>query len=107
MPDDAVKSHSRRDWALVGWIALALALSALWGVWQFLQSATPRRLVIASGVADGIPHELALRYAEILARDGVAVEERLTAGAGSVKGAARPDAQADEHGPCRRLATPV
>ncbi len=59
----------------------ALVLALLWAIWQFLHSATPRHIVLASGVADGVPHELAQRYREILARDGVTVEERFTAGA--------------------------
>jgi hypothetical protein len=59
MRDDDLMTLSRRDRIRVGWIAFALVVAALWGVWQFLQSATPRRIVLASGVADGFPHELA------------------------------------------------
>lgn len=79
--EELLPLRSRRDRIRAGWIAFVFVLAALWGVWQFLHSATPRRIVLATGVADGVPHELAQRYKEILARDGVTVEERMTAGA--------------------------
>jgi TRAP-type uncharacterized transport system substrate-binding protein len=59
----------------------ALVAIALAGAW-FLQSTIPRHIVLASGLADGMYHQYAQRYKEILARDGVTVEERLTGGAG-------------------------
>ena len=62
------------------WPVAALTLVALLGAW-FLQSTIPRRIVLASGLKDGMYHEYAQRYKEILARDGVTVEERLTGGA--------------------------
>jgi TRAP-type uncharacterized transport system substrate-binding protein len=70
----------RRD--LLRWAALAgasIAVAVL-GAW-FLQSTIPRRIVLASGLPDGAYHQYAQRYKEILARDGVTVEERLTGGA--------------------------
>ena len=48
---------------------------------QLLQPAPSRRIVLASGNASGIYHRFAQRYVEILKRDGVTVEERMTAGA--------------------------
>ena len=65
-----------RGAALVG----ALILLAAAGAW-FLESTIPRRIVIASGVPDGLYHQYAQRYAKILARDGVTLEERATNGA--------------------------
>ena len=62
------------------WPVAALTLIALLGAW-FLQSTIPRRIVLASGLKDGMYHEYAQRYKEILARDGVTVEERVTGGA--------------------------
>ena len=59
--------------ALVGAAALL--------VW-YLQSAIPRRIVMASGVKDASYHIDAQRYAQILARHGVKVVERMTGGAG-------------------------
>jgi TRAP-type uncharacterized transport system substrate-binding protein len=65
---------------LWAWPAAALTLVALLGAW-FLQSTIPRHIVLASGLKDGLYHQYAQRYKEILARDGVTVEERLTGGA--------------------------
>jgi TRAP-type uncharacterized transport system substrate-binding protein len=58
----------------------ALVVVALVGAW-FLQSTIPRRIVMASGLKDGIYHAYAQRYKEILGRNGVTIEERLTGGA--------------------------
>jgi len=62
------------------WLVAALTLAAILGAW-FLQSTIPRHIVLASGLKDALYHEYAQRYKEILARDGVTVEERLTGGA--------------------------
>jgi TRAP transporter TAXI family solute receptor len=61
-------------------LVAALVLLAAAVAW-FLESTVPRKIVLASGVPDGLYHEYARRYAKILARDGVTVEERPTAGA--------------------------
>ncbi|HTP97672.1 MAG TPA: TAXI family TRAP transporter solute-binding subunit [Casimicrobiaceae bacterium] len=61
-------------------LVAALIVLAAVGAW-FLESTIPRRIVLASGVADGLYHQYAQRYAKILARDGVTVVERATAGA--------------------------
>jgi len=53
---------------------------ALAGAW-FLQGTIPRHIVLASGLQDGLYHQYAQRYKEILAREGVTVEERMTGGA--------------------------
>jgi len=65
-----------RGAALIGVLVVIAGL----GAW-FLQGTIPRKIVIASGVRDGLYHEYAVRYAKILARDGVKLEERETAGA--------------------------
>jgi TRAP-type uncharacterized transport system substrate-binding protein len=65
-----------------GWPAVALITAVvLAGTWWFLQSTIPHRIVLASGLEDGLYHQYADRYKEILARDGVTVENRLTRGA--------------------------
>ncbi len=63
-----------------GWPVAAFTLMALLGAW-FLQSTIPRHIVLASGLKDGLYHQYAQRYKDLLARDGVSVEERLTGGA--------------------------
>lgn len=61
-------------------LVLALVAAALVVAW-FLQSTIPRRIVLATGPVDGLHHELAGRYRDILARNGVSVVERVTSGA--------------------------
>ena len=60
-------------------LVAALVLLAALGAWM-LQASIPRKIVIATGVQDGLYHAYAQRYREILARDGVTLEERMTAG---------------------------
>jgi TRAP transporter TAXI family solute receptor len=69
--------------ALVRWSVIVGALIVVAGVaaW-FLQTTMPRTIVLASGVADGVYHELAQRYKAALAREGVQIKERITGGAG-------------------------
>ena len=76
------KRHGKLQRRLLHWAwpVAVLTLIALVGAW-FLQSTIPRHIVIASGLKDGQYHQYAQRYKEILARDGVTVEERLTRGA--------------------------
>src|SRR4249919_3082553 len=63
------------------WVTVALlSLLALAGAW-FLVSTIPHRVVLASGLQDGLYHEYAQRYRDILARQGVTVEVRMTGGA--------------------------
>jgi TRAP transporter TAXI family solute receptor len=62
-------------------IAIAVVAALLWTAFQLLQPAPSRRIVLASGNASGIYHQYAQRYIEILGREGVKVEERMTEGA--------------------------
>jgi len=73
---------SRRSRLGVAVVILALIGAAAWTAGRFLQPAAPRHIVLASGLEDGLFHQHAKRYIEILARSGVTVEERMTAGAG-------------------------
>jgi TRAP-type uncharacterized transport system substrate-binding protein len=73
---------SRRSRLGVAVVILALIGAAAWTAAHFLQPAAPRHIVLASGLEDGLFHQYAKRYIEILARSGVTVEERMTAGAG-------------------------
>lgn len=71
----------RGRWRLAALVFVLIA-AVLWATAYFVQPAPQRRLVLASGLEDGVNHRLAQRYIEILARSGVTVEERLTHGAG-------------------------
>lgn len=81
METDPSTPASRSDklrWVAIVVALVAIAAAAAW----YLQGAIPRRIVMATGAKDGMYHELAKRYQAILARDGVTLVERMTAGAG-------------------------
>ena len=73
---------SRRGRLRVAALIFVLVVAALWASAHFLAPAPPRHIVLASGLKDGLLHEHAQRYIEILARAGVTVEERVTNGPG-------------------------
>jgi TRAP transporter TAXI family solute receptor len=79
--DHDLDAQSRRDLrrALVTVAAVLVAVVAV--SVHFLKPLPPRHLVFASGAEFGMYHRYAKRYREILARDGVIVEERMTNGA--------------------------
>jgi len=59
--------------AVVALIAFAIAF-------HFVEPSPPRRVVIASGKAEGGYHAAAKRYAEVFARNGIELEVKETAG---------------------------
>jgi TRAP transporter TAXI family solute receptor len=71
----------RYDRARTVVVSIAVVAALLWTAFQLLQPAPPRRIVLASGNDSGIYHQFALRYIAILKREGVKVDERMTAGA--------------------------
>jgi TRAP transporter TAXI family solute receptor len=60
--------------------AALLVLVAFVVAYQFIKPAPPSRVVMATGGVDGAYHRFAQRYAEYLAREGIALELRPTAG---------------------------
>lgn len=60
---------------------LLLALLLLWGAYRVLDPAPPDRVVLATGPEQGAYAEFGKRYAQELAKSGIAVELRATAGA--------------------------
>lgn len=70
---------ARRALRRFGLVVLAVVLLAAVITW-FLESAIPRRIVIATGLPDGTYHQLALKYQKSLARDGITLVERPTEG---------------------------
>jgi TRAP transporter TAXI family solute receptor len=72
---------SRRDRVWLGALVFILVAVVVWAVVQFVQSKPAHRVVLASGPESGVYHRYALRYMEILGREGVVVEERITGGA--------------------------
>ena len=81
MPSDDLALLSRRERRRIALAIAALLAAALWVSFHFMQSAPPRRIVLASGPEFGIYHHYAQRYQKVLAREGVRVEERMTVGA--------------------------
>ena len=67
--------------AMIGLPALAIVVAAFWAAYQFVQPAPPDSFVMATGREDGAYHAVGLRYKEILARHGITVKLRPTAGA--------------------------
>jgi TRAP-type uncharacterized transport system substrate-binding protein len=63
-------------------VLFAVMAATIWAVVHLLQTAPSRHIVLASGLEDGMLHQHARRYIEILARSGVTVEERITNGPG-------------------------
>ena len=77
-----ISSLSRRDKLRIGALGAVLVAACLWVSFLFLEPIPPRRIVLASGPESGLYHQRALRYTELLAREGVTIEERMTEGAG-------------------------
>jgi TRAP transporter TAXI family solute receptor len=73
---------SRSDRVRMALLVAALVIGVVWASAHFLQPGPPRHIVLASGAESGIYYQHALRYKEILGREGVTVDVRMTGGAG-------------------------
>ncbi|MBR0774814.1 ABC transporter substrate-binding protein [Bradyrhizobium diazoefficiens] len=73
---------SSRARLILATVVLVLTAATIWAVAYVWQTAPSRHIVLASGLEDGLLHQHARRYIEILARSGVTVEERITNGPG-------------------------
>src|SRR5262245_48212814 len=71
---------SRRDRVRLALLVLVLIVVVVWVGVQFMKPMPSRHIVLASGSQFGLYHRYAQRYKEILAREGVTVEERMTSG---------------------------
>lgn len=72
-------TRSERLWGLVSLLAALALMAAL--IALFWQPAPPRRVIMSTGTEDGAYHAYGLRYREILARAGVELVLRPSAGA--------------------------
>lgn len=71
---------STRDlWMAVAPAAVAAILALVFAI-RFVEPGPPNRVVMATGAVDGGYHMFAQRYKEILERDGVTVDLRISAG---------------------------
>ncbi len=71
---------SRRDLWMTIVPAVLVALAVFVFAFRFIEPAPPNSIVMSTGAVDGGYHMFALRYQEILARDGVKLELRPSAG---------------------------
>jgi TRAP-type uncharacterized transport system substrate-binding protein len=71
---------SQRNFWLTMIPVAVLVLAAFVFVFRFIEPAPPNTIVISTSAVDGGYHMFGLRYKEILARDGVTVELRPSAG---------------------------
>ncbi len=82
--DAAVQRASRwtqtREMASILAPAVLVAVAALWFASRFVEPAPPKTIAMSTGGQSGAYHGFGKRYAEILARSGVKLEPRPSAG---------------------------
>ena len=71
---------SLRDLFATAWWIFLIAGIGFAIAYQFVEPAPPKRIVITTGSDSGAYYHFAQRYATILARDGVTLEVRSSAG---------------------------
>lgn len=72
---------SRHERIRLGLLLAGLVALAVWVSLKLFQPGPPSHIVLASGPEFGAYHRYAVRYKELLAREGVKVDERMTSGA--------------------------
>ena len=75
------KFVSLRDLLATAWPIVLVSAVALYVAYQFVEPAPPKKLTISTGADSGAYYAFAQRYAKILARSGVTLEVRTSAGA--------------------------
>jgi TRAP transporter TAXI family solute receptor len=75
-----VQSFLSRDFWSTILPVLAILLGTAWLAYQFVQPAPPRKVVMTSGAEGGAYESFATEFRDILARDGIEVELRPSAG---------------------------
>ena len=79
MPEK-LKLLSWRDIVLVALPVLLIVIGAFWAAAQFVKPAPPDRLIISTGGEGGAYQRFAARYKEVLARYGITLVEKPSAG---------------------------
>ena len=69
-----------REWLIIIAPAALLILAAFWLASRFVQPAPPTTFVFSAGAEGGAYYRYALRYKDILARDGIKLEVKTSAG---------------------------
>jgi TRAP transporter TAXI family solute receptor len=75
-----VQSFFTRDFWQTLLPVIAIVAGTAWLAYQFVQPAPPRKLVMTSGAEGGAYESFAAEFRDILARDGIEVELRPSAG---------------------------
>jgi len=76
------KKGSRKGYLAIFGFGILLTGAGFLVAYQFVEPAPPRKIVIGTGDKSGAYYAFAQRYKEILARDGITLEVRSTAGSG-------------------------
>ncbi len=79
-PDSVFNRRSPRDLLMLFAPALLITVIGFFVAFQFVEPEPPRHITMAAGPAEGAYYRLALRYREILAREGIELELLETAG---------------------------
>jgi len=77
----SLKEYSLRDLLTVGLPALLLLAGGFWLAAQFIKPAPPKYLYLSSGAPGGSYEVYAERYRQVLAKNGVELRDRPSAGA--------------------------
>jgi hypothetical protein len=77
---EKLKLLSWRDIVFVALPSLLLVIGAFWVAAQFIKPAPPDRLVVSTGGEGGAYQRFAARYKDVLARYGIALVEKPSAG---------------------------
>jgi len=72
--------HSLRDLFATAWWVILIAGIGFWVAFQYVEPAPSKHLVFSAGAEGGAYYHFAKRYAEVLAREGIEVEVRTSAG---------------------------
>ncbi|CAB5082049.1 hypothetical protein D3OALGA1CA_296 [Olavius algarvensis associated proteobacterium Delta 3] len=70
-----------REKIKIGLPALVLVLVVFWIAYQFVDPAPPRRILLACGATEGAYFAYGNQYRDVIARAGITVDLRITAGA--------------------------
>jgi TRAP-type uncharacterized transport system substrate-binding protein len=73
--------QSVKDIGGIAGLAIVLIAAGVFAAYQFVGPPPPDRIVMATGQDGGAYQQLGRRYADVLARDGITLELRNTAGA--------------------------
>jgi TRAP transporter TAXI family solute receptor len=76
------KKGSRKGYLAIFGLGILLTGAGFLVAYQFVEPAPPRKIVIGTGDKSGAYYAFAQQYKKILARDGITLEVRSTAGSG-------------------------